>query len=436
MKVRSLIGLLAILVLPASAAASKASRKIKHVVVIMQENRSFDTYFGTYPGANGIPPGVCVPAPLHGGCQVPFHNANVHTSGGPHGNGAFLADVNRGKMDGFVAQAESGNACPKATRKCDVMGYYDAGQIPNYWAYAQNFVLQDNLFASSAGWSLPEHQFMVSGWSAVCPFGDANPLDCASSLNPPHTEKPSRRQPEATNAWTDITWLLNKAAVSWRYYLLEGLEPDCQLNESVSCAGVHQQAKTPSIWNPLPLFTTVQRDGQLGNIQPLRSYYTAVGQPGSCGLPNVSWIVPNAKVSEHPLDGTVTAGQSYVTTLINAVMRSPCWASTTILLSWDEWGGFYDHVVPPALDQNGYGLRVPGLVISPYARRGFIDHQLLSHDSYLKFIEDLFLGGQRLNPATDGRPDHRPVVREERPGDLTSAFDFTQAPRPPLLLSP
>jgi phospholipase C len=125
-----------------------------------------------------------------------------------------------------------------------------------------------------------------------------------------------------------------------------------------------------------------------------------------------------------------------VTRLINAVMRSPDWSSTAIFLAWDDWGGFYDHVDPPKVDGAGYGLRVPGIVISPYARRGYIDHQNLSFDAYAKFIEDDFLGGQRLDPATDGRPDPRPDVRESLPqaGDLRRDFDFSQQPRPPLVL--
>jgi len=160
-----------------------------------------------------------------------------------------------------------------------------------------------------------------------------------------------------------------------------------------------------------------------------------VHEQEGCELPSVSWIDPNSRVSEHPA-ALVSAGQAYVTTLVNAIMRSPCWDSTAIFLSWDDWGGFYDHVVPPSVDQNGYGLRVPGLVISPYAKLGYVDHQQLSHDAYLKFIEDDFLGGQRLNPATDGRPDPRPYVREEAPGlgNVESDFDFNQLPRPPLLL--
>ena len=118
-------------------------------------------------------------------------------------------------------------------------------------------------------------------------------------------------------------------------------------------------------------------------------------------------------------------------------MKSPDWKSTAIFLAWDDWGGFYDNVVPPAVDQNGYGLRVPAMVISPYARQGYIDHQTLSSDAYLKFIEDDFLGGARLNPQTDGRPDPRPDVREDEPvlGNLVQDFNFSQAPRPPVLLA-
>jgi phospholipase C len=125
-----------------------------------------------------------------------------------------------------------------------------------------------------------------------------------------------------------------------------------------------------------------------------------------------------------------------VTGLVNAVMRSPDWQSSAIFLAWDDWGGFYDHVAPPRVDANGYGLRVPALLISPYARRGYIDHQTLSFDAYLKFVEDVFLGGARIDPKTDGRPDPRPTVRENVPllGDLAQEFDFAQQPRAPLIL--
>ena len=139
--------------------------------------------------------------------------------------------------------------------------------------------------------------------------------------------------------------------------------------------------------------------------------------------------------ADHP-PANIADGQAYVTTLINTIMEGPDWDSTAIFLVWDDWGGFYDHVLPPVADENGYGFRVPSLVISPYARRGFIDHQTLSFDAINKFIEDDFLDGQRLDPATDGRPDPRPDVRENNPqlGDFTADFDFDQPPLPPLIL--
>ena len=200
----------------------------------------------------------------------------------------------------------------------------------------------------------------------------------------------------------------------------------------MSCSPVRQSDKTPNIWNPLPYFDTVKRDGELGNVQSVTKFYDAAKRGA---LPAVSWVVPSGEVSEHP-PRPISSGMSYVTSLVNAVMRGPDWNSTAIFVSWDDWGGFYDHVVPPKVDANGYGLRVPGLVISPYAKQGYIDHQTLSFDAYAKFIEDDFLGGQRLDPATDGRPDGRPTVRENLRvlGDLARDFDFTQAPLPPLIL--
>ena len=127
-----------------------------------------------------------------------------------------------------------------------------------------------------------------------------------------------------------------------------------------------------------------------------------------------------------------------MTKLIIAVMDVPEWESTAIFLTWDDWGGFYDHAKPPRIDDMGLGLRVPALVISPYSKKGYIDHNTYSFDSYLKLIEDRFLGGARLDPKTMSRPDSRPFVREEYKiyDDITEAFDFEQEPRPPLILEP
>jgi phospholipase C len=152
-------------------------------------------------------------------------------------------------------------------------------------------------------------------------------------------------------------------------------------------------------------------------------------------LPSVSWIVPNKKNSEHP-PASIADGQAWVTHVINAVMHSPNWKSSAIFVSWDDWGGFFDHVAPPQVDSAGYGIRVPSFLVSPYAKRHYIDHQVLSFDAYLKFVEDDFLDGARIDPRTDGRPDSRPIVREDAPqlGNLVKDFDFTK--RGPRLILP
>jgi phospholipase C len=316
--------------LPAGPAADAtvAATKLKHVVVIMQENRSFDSYFGTYPGADGLPANVCVPDPA-GGCQRPFHDTADVNGGGPHGQTNAAADIDGGKMDGFIGQAHKGKkgcvdvnnpACTNGTRT-DVMGYHDGGDIPNYWAYAQHFVLQDHMFEPNASWSLPEHLFQVSEWSAHCTTHD-QPASCTNALQNPGNPPGGKKNSDGTApiyAWTDLTYLLHRAGVSWGYYVVAGTEPDCANDEAVDCAPVKQNAKTPGIWNPLPYFDTVRADGQLGNIQSVQNFYTAAA---TGNLPAVSWIAPSGDVSEHP-PAKVTAGQAYVTSLINAVMKGP-----------------------------------------------------------------------------------------------------------------
>jgi phospholipase C len=426
------------------AALISARKKIKHIVIIMQENRSFDSYFGTYPGADGLPTSngrftVCVSDPATGVCVYPFHDPADRNLGGPHGANAAAADIDGGKMDGFIAQAEIGKAgcviinSPNCGNGTEIMGYHDAREIPNYWTLANNFVLQDHLFEPNASWSLPQHLFMVSEWSAKCSKA-GDPMSCINALdrpaNPPDFT-PKLNLPDPDYAWTDLTYLLFKNQVSWKYYVQTGTQPDCA-NDAEDCPPVHQNARTPGIWNPLPYFDTVKQDGQLQNITDVTNFYIDARQ-GT--LPAVSWITPSGANSEHP-PALLSDGQAWTASLINAVEQGPDWSSTVIFLSWDDWGGFYDHVVPPTVDQNGYGLRVPGLVISPYAKQGLIDHQVLSHDAYVKLIEDLFLGGQRIDPQTDGRPDPRPDVRENASqlGDLLKDFDFSQKPLPPLIL--
>ncbi|MDP9261725.1 MAG: phospholipase [Actinomycetota bacterium] len=419
--------------------------KIQHIVVIMQENRSFDSYFGTYPGADGIPKHVCVPDPLHGGCRRPYHDHRAVNFGGPHDHRDAVKDVNADGMNGFIGQAEVGRrtwcnkhinapACSLSPKAPDVMGYHDWHEIPNYWSYARHFVLQDHMFQADASWSLPGHLYMVSGWSARC-SRPANPMSCVSAVQAPGSppgEPQNRNGAVPDYGWTDLTYLLHRNRVSWAYYVFKGTQPDCG-SSAMFCKALPQNAKTPGIWNPLPWFETVEQDRQRENIAPFNDFMQAA-RTGT--LPSVSWLAPADAVSDHP-PSSIRRGQAYVTGVVNAIMHSPDWSSTAIFLAWDDWGGFYDHVKPPTVDAQGYGLRVPALVISPYAKRGYIDHQVLSSDAYLKFIEDDFLHGQRLDPRTDGRPDPRPTVRENVKilGDLRKDFNFAQQPRRPLLLS-
>jgi len=363
-------------------------------------------------------PTVCVPDPRTKKCVKPYVDHADSNAGGPHVAANSKADTDNGRMDGFIAQAQQaktgGGRC-LPTGPCPT-GYHTGSDIPNYWGYARNFVLQDHMYEDVHSWSFPMHLYLTSGWSADCTIPN-DPMSCVS------TDMPVNRTASDPTpfAWTDLTYLLHKNHVSWGYYLDHGAQGPVG-------RGV------PKIWNPLPGFTDVHRDGQLNDVTGLSAFY-ARAKAGA--LPAVSWIVPDGQHSEHP-PALVSTGQAYTTGIVNAVMRSKDWSSTAIFLAWDDWGGFYDHVNPRTVDSEGYGIRVSAMMISPYARRGYVDHQTLSPDAYLKFIEDDFLHGARLNPATDGRPDSRPVVRENAKilGNLLAEFDFSQRPRPPMILNP
>ncbi len=434
----------------AGSLLAEAKQHIKHLVFIVQENRSFDHYFGTFPGADGIPmtdgkPTVCIPDPVLKHCVRPYHSSNLVNLGGPHTQRHSMMDVDGGKMDGFVRTAVASHIrCAGVPgrfssgcgpylgpqRQPDVLGWHDAREIPNYWSWAEHFVLQDHMFAPTDSWTLPSHLFSVSAWSAAC-TDPRDPMTCRSDLQLKEAAQVQHGGQQPLYGWTDITYLLNRANVSWSYYVGEDtcfIDP-CTKPATGSHYTVYQQ-------NPLPGFVTVRRDHQLGNIQGHPAYFQAAAD-GT--LPSVSWVMPYDGVSEHPSNGMpITDGQAWVTQVVDAAMQGPDWDSTAVFLTWDDWGGFYDHVPPPHVDRNGYGLRVPGILISPWARAGTIDHQMLSFDAYLKLIEDLFLGRQRLNPRTDGRPDPRPTVRENAKilGNLLNEFDFSQQPLPPLVLDP
>jgi phospholipase C len=427
------------------------AHKLKHIIVVMQENRSFDHYFGTFPGADGIPmkngvPTVCIPNPATGSCSRPQHNSSDLDHGGPHTYDDTVADIDGGKMDGFIRQWNAtrkfclqagntqGRVCTAESEHPDVVSYHDDREIPNYWEYAKRFVLQDHMFEPIRGWSQPAHLALVSGWSAVCktPY---LAITCHTSATFNDIDKAWPHQP--SYAWTDLTYLLHKSHVSWRYYVAPGSVDDCEgsNDDKIHCTpGVKNfdPIGTPVPWNPLPDFTTVRDDHQVRNVQRSPKFFKAARE-GT--LPSVTWVEPGWYDSEHP-PTLVSRGQAWVTRVVNAIMQGPDWKSSAIFVAWDDWGGFYDHVKPPRLDKFSYGLRVPAFMISPYAKSGTIDHQTLSFDAYLRLIEDLFMKGQRIDPYTDGRWDPRPRVAEEAPqlGNLLKEFDFRQKPLAPVVL--
>jgi phospholipase C len=388
---------------PTTQAVSQGLGKIKHFVFIMQENRSFDSYFGTYPGADGIPPGVVLTDPSDGTKVAPFHDPNVVNQGGQHGWDNAHVDINGGKMDGFLVGQYNGKrtaAKRPAGLTNDVMGWHDYREIPNYWDYANQFVLQDHMFESVASYSLPAHLYMLAGQSGgyVGSKGQAKPT---------------------TYNFPEITELLSSGKIDWRYYVTSGPLPDTEDAHVVGTIPQQQQApKKYTLWNPLPAFPKVKNDPEQWNRLVSTAQFYEDAKAGK--LPQVSWVVPSGKVSEHPPAG-VGAGMAYVTGLVNSVMKGPDWNTTAIFISWDDWGGFYDHVPPPNVDEFGYGIRVPGLVISPYAKKGFIDKNVYSFESWLRIVEERF----GVEPMT---------ARDSKALDMTSAFDFTQKPRQPLIL--
>ena len=427
-------------------------RTIDHMIFIVQENRSFDHYFGTYPGADGIPTrpngsfSVCIPDQYQdGACVPPYVSHSFDFDGGPHTHVASVRDVDGGKMDGFIASLppEEGSCWvdrnqPRCSHRLgpdgqpDVMSTLTRAEIPNYWEYADRFALEDHMFAPVDSWTMPSHLFLVSGWSAYCPTRD--PMSCVSDINLKGDDHRWDYGEKPIYAWTDVTWLLDRQGASWRTFV-----GNHTCWQQATCDDPEGRTyNTSNNRNVLPGFTSFwngeRADGIEDNVRPVDEYLASAAD-GS--LPSVSWIFPTSATSEHPSSAsTIRTGMAYVTRLVNAAMEGPDWGSTAIFLTWDDWGGFYDHVVPPRVDGNGYGLRVPALVISPWAKPGSIDHTTLSFDSYLRFIEDRFLAGERLDPKTDGRPDARPTVRERLANPVRKAFDFSQDPLPPVVLDP
>jgi phospholipase C len=377
--------------------------KIQHIVFIIKENRSFDNMFGTFPGADGATSGL-----ISTGERIDLGHATDATSRdlGHEWDDAHLA-VDDGKMDRFDL-VQGGNV------RGDFLSmtqFFDS-DIPNYWSYAQHFLLADHTFAAIAGPSFPNHLYTVASQSGGV-ISNPNSLSWGCDAAEQTRADVLTANGEMTRTFPCFEFptladRLEAAGISWRFYA----PTKDQLGYIWSALNAFKSIRLTSLWN----------DRVLDDNQ-----FLADAANGT--LPAVSWLVPDWAVSDHPTRArpggpptiSICEGENWTVQHINAIMDGPNWATTAIVLTWDDFGGFYDHVAPPAIDQYGLGLRVPLLVISPYAKEGTVSHTQYEFASVLKLIEQR----HRLKALT---------AREVETNSLIDAFDFSQQPAPPLIL--
>jgi phospholipase C len=410
---------------------------IEHVVFIVKENRTFNNYFATYPGAEGATLGGTIEC-TEGGCSDgPIVRLRPATDVQPHDlTHCFrcgLTAINGGKMNGFNRMngviPMSEDRAAEFGRDLSGYVYHDRDTLPNYWAYADRFVLADHFFTSMYGPTLPEHlytvaaqaNYIVDNKSTTDHEGNYcdDTTEYATRFNPPAARANEERILELERDITsngsntydlaeywgsirlcfDIEVLpdqLEEAGISWKYYANE------------------------NAWmNALQMIRHVRRGSMWRKVQPPENFVpdVRVGE-----MPQVSWIVPSESYNEHPGGGkSVCAGENWTVHQINTIMKSEYWESTAIVIVWDDFGGFYDPVPPPQTDIMGLGPRTPALIISPYTRSGesrdggHVDKTTYEFSSVLAFIEQLF----GLEPMT---------ARDRHANPLLGAFDF-QNPR-------
>jgi phospholipase C len=381
---------------PTAPAAAQAPHvpvtPIEHFVFLMQENHTFDNYFGTRPGVDGVPPGTCMP--LRRGvaqpCVEPFHIGQHGSLDLDHTAQAFQVQYDGGAMDGFVEGVSTQGKDGKLT-----MAYYDDRDLPYYWNLADEYVLFDRFFSSANAGSIRNHMFRVTGSPGAT--GKTESIPAAG--------------------WGDLPTIFDRleaAGISWKFYV-ENYDPAITFRTRASAPDADRGAQV--IWVPLLAYARYVDDPRLfGKIVDLDEYYDDAARGD---LPAVSFIAP-AGDSEHP-PGSVQAGQTLVRSLLTQLMRAPQWPSSAFLWSYDDWGGWYDHVKPPQVDQYGYGFRVPALLVSPYAKRGHVDSTTLDFTSALRFIEHNW----GLEPLAE---------RDRRANTFLDAFDFTAPPRSAALI--
>lgn len=362
---------------------------IEHFIVLMQENHTFDNYFGTYPGAEGIPAGTCIPVDpfdtSNTDCVEPFHIGDRPIEDLDHSDSTFNLQYNEGNMNGFVYALNQRNQNGSMA-----MGYYDDRDLPYYWNLVDEYVLFDMFFSSDHGGSFANHMFWVSGQQG------------GSRVT--------------SDGYPDVVTIfdrLEERGISWKFYV-QNYDPNINYRTVEQVSG---NRASQVIWVPVLNIARFLDDPELSShIVDLSEYYTDL-ENGT--LPAVAYIAP-AGASEHP-PGSIRSGQKFVKALIQALMRSSAWDSSAFMVTYDDWGGWYDHVLPPQVDEHGYGMRVPAFMVSPYARRGHIDSTILDFTSILKFIEDNW----NIEPLAE---------RDANVNSFITAFDFAQPPREPAFL--
>ncbi len=364
-----------------------AAGKIDHIFVIMQEKHTFDNYFGTFRGADGFPVNPSTlqvpndPANPSGGTEAPFHLTKFRTTPFHYGVDVSRAALDGGKMDKFIKVQNVRNKPGK-----DVLGYYDGSDLPVYWQLARQYVLADRFFSSAQGGDVINHEYWVAGRAA----GPAESIP-STGLN-----------------LVTIFDRLDSKNLAWKFYIRDyaptvtykNLPPGDPHDIQVERAPI---LAIPRFVEPSPSKNIVDESVLFRDLN-------------STTAPTVGYIVLGGSSESPPSD--VANGQYAAAAVITAIMRSSAWAHSAIILTWDDWGGWYDHVVPPQIDSDGYGFRVPALIISPYAKRGYIYHELSDFTSILHLIE--LVNG--LAPL---------ATRDAKASDLLAAFDFNQAPRYP-----
>lgn len=377
---------------------SLARYPIRHIVIIDKENHSFDNLFGRFPGADGA-----TSAQLASGQTVRLNHTPDRTllDIGHAGDSATFA-VDQGRMDRF-------DQLPGAIQdgKDIATSQYYASDIPAYWTYARRFTLDDHFFSTIMGPSFPNHLVTIAASSANTvdnPRGqtrhawgcDGGPYSVVTAVDPITGH---RRDVRPCFDMPTLADTLDQRRVSWKYYA-----PAIYHSGYIwSSFDAIKHVRYSKLWNT--------------NVQPDSQFVRAVRQGK---LPSVSWLVTNEELSEHP-PYSMCLGENWTVDQINAVMESKYWKSTLIVLTWDDFGGFYDHVAPPVSSYLGLGPRVPTIMISPYARPHFVDHQRMDFISILRFIEDDY----HLAPLNQWD-------REAR--SITSSLNFGQRPQQPLTL--